>query len=295
MSAAEAPGHSRVGLAAPSAGAGQTIEGHLRTLAPRVLSELEAVLARHDTLQVGTKRGAYDLVTDADRSIEAWLFEETSRAFPKDGFLGEEAGRRLGSAAGTDWIVDPIDGTVNFVNGLPWACCSIGVTVCGVPAGGLIVDPFRREIYLTAPTLTRSELDGMPIAVRPGAEIAGRLVLLEVPSGTGLSQLRSVEEHVRVGEGATRTMGSGALALAAVAAGRAQAVVHLSPSVWDVAAGVALVVGAGGVVLGREGLYVLGEPGPLVAGNRQVCERLQPLLETWDGSDSPDEAPWREP
>jgi myo-inositol-1(or 4)-monophosphatase len=262
----------------PQATASNLIDDHLRHLAPLVASRLQEVLLQREQIEVSTKSAAYDLVTDADRSIEAWLWEETHRAFPNDGFLGEEHGWQIGPTGATDWVIDPIDGTVNFVSGLPWACCSVGALVAGAAEGGLIVDPFRADTYLTASSLGRSELNGAAVEVAPGGDLAGRVVLLEVPSGTMPSALSPVEEFVQHRDGAVRFMGSGALALAMVASGRTLAVVHLQPSIWDIAAGVALVEHAGGIVLGGDGPYVPGQPGPLVAGNPAICERLQPLL-----------------
>lgn len=255
-----------------------SIDAHIRYLAPRVLSKLGEALARREQLEVSTKSAAYDLVTSEDRAIEAWLWEETHRALPDHGFLGEEHGWRLGPTNATDWVIDPIDGTVNFVSGLPLACCSIGALVEGVPEGGLIVDPFRCDTYLTVSATCTSELNGTPVEVTLGDDFAGKVILLEVPSGTMTSALSPVEEFVHRSDGAVRSLGSGALALAMVAAGRALAVVHLQPNIWDIAAGMALVRHAGGAIFGAEGAYIPDQPGPLVAGNSAVCERLQPLL-----------------
>jgi myo-inositol-1(or 4)-monophosphatase len=245
------------------------------------MQRLESILAAGlDRLQVSTKEGAFDLVTDADRSTEAWLWERVHAAFPEDGFLGEEYGWRLGPTAGRDWVVDPIDGTANFLSGIPWACSSIAVLSSGSACSGLIVDPFRREVYLTVSASHGSELDGKRVRVAPGEDLAGKVVLLEVPSGKPLAALAPVDQLVVSAGGTARAMGSGALAMALVAAGRAQAIVHAGPKIWDVAAGVALVENAGGVVLGGDGPYVLGGDGPLVAGNASVCRVLQGALHT---------------
>jgi len=251
---------------------------HLRRLAPLVSAKLMEVIERRTRLDVSTKGAAYDLVTDADCSMEEWLWDETRRAFPADGFLGEERGWRAGPTGGTDWVVDPIDGTVNLVNGVGWACCSIGALFEGAPAAGLIVDPYRNEIFLTSSPDGGTELNGAPVTVAAGPALAGRLVILEVPSGTSTAALAAIAEVVLAKDGAVRSMGSGALALATVAAGRALAAVHLDPCIWDIAAGVALVEHAGGIVLAGDGPYVAGRPGPLVAGNREVCAQLQAPL-----------------
>lgn len=254
------------------------LEELLRFLAGGAMIRMRAALALgRDALEVATKSSPSDLVTVADRSIEAWLWNEIHDAFPADGFLGEEQGWRE-SAGGRRWIVDPVDGTINFATGLPWACSSIGVVEDGRAIAGAIGDPYRQELYLTVPGSGGSELDGALVSVIPGASLAGRVVLLEVQTGSSSSALSSVESFVRSRGGTTRMMGSGALAMALVASGRAHAVVHAGPSIWDVAAGVALVENAGGCVLGATGPYVLGHDGPLVAANAEVAEMLRAAL-----------------
>jgi myo-inositol-1(or 4)-monophosphatase len=252
----------------------------LRELAAGLMERLGATLAAGlDSLLVATKAGVYDPVSDADRAIEDWLWERVHRAFPDDGFFGEEQGWRHGPTSRSDWVVDPIDGTVNFITGLPWACSSVAVLDSGSASAGLIVDPFHEDVYLTVSRDGRSELNDSPVRVAPGADVAGRVVLLEVPSGVSMTTLGAVAQHVVDAGGTARSMGSGALSLALVAAGRAHAVVHADPSIWDIAAGVALVQNADGVAVGRDGPYVLGTKGPLIAGNAEVCAVLQEVLD----------------
>lgn len=254
------------------------LEGQLRGLAPMLLDALHETLERRDELVIVTKRSAHDLVSDADRTIEALLFDAIRAAFPDDGFLGEEGGWRHGPTAVRDWIVDPIDGTMNFVHGLPWACSAVGVVERGGASAGIVVDPYRDEVYLTVSSAAGSERNGRALAVAPGGELAGGIVLLEVPSGVSPNVLAPLADAVVEAGGSPRTMGSGALAMALVAAGAVQGLVHAGPSVWDVAAGVALVEHAGGSCLGREGLYDLAEPSPLVAGSPETASRLQQVL-----------------
>lgn len=253
------------------------LEAELRRLAVPLRRRLGEVLASRERLTVAAKTAAYDLVTDADRSIEDWLFTEVHKAFPDDGFLGEEGGWRIGPTGAQDWVVDPIDGTVNLVSGVPWACCAIAVVRHGRPVAGLVLDPFRGDLYFTGPN-GGSELNGTPTRVAPGADLAGKVVLLEVPSGWPIETLAPIASTVLERGGSTRSMGSGALATALVAAGRAQAVVHAGPAVWDIAAGVALVRHAGGAVVGNDGDYRCGAPGPLVAGSAACCDLLAHVL-----------------
>lgn len=251
------------------------LDGWLRAVAAEVLVRMDAVVEGRDGLGVEAKLGPQDLVTTADRAMEAWLFEAISADFPDDGFLGEEGGWRRGPTGRRDWIVDPIDGTANFVSGLPWSCCSIALVEGGDPVTGLVVESSRRDVFLTAGRRAPSVLNDLPVAVASDAALAGKVVLLEIPAGAPPSVLDAVERAVRHEGGSVRVLGAAALALAAVAAGRAHAAVLAAPSPWDIAAGVALVRHAGGVVLDLEGPYDLARGGPVIAGNESVSDRLQ--------------------
>lgn len=267
----------------PSVGTGRVPSSEelgvsLEILGTEILRKLETMIdTKVGQLDYATKNGPSDIVTEADRLIESWLWEWVHNTYPDDGFLGEEHGWRFGPTGGRDWVVDPIDGTANFACGIPWACCSVGVLIGGAAEAGIIVDPFRREIYRTTGEKV-SLLNGKAVRVSEGASLAGRVVLAEVPTGMPLTELGSVTRAVVEGGGSARAMGSGALAMALVAAGRAHAVVHAGPSVWDVAAGVALVKHAGGIVIGPAGAYVPSVGGPLIAGNAEVCEVLRGVL-----------------
>ncbi|MDA8034259.1 MAG: inositol monophosphatase [Actinomycetota bacterium] len=264
---------SAAALGAP-AGAGE-LGSWLHAVAAEVLVRLEAAVEGRDGLGVEAKLGPQDLVTTADRAMEAWLFEAVSASYPDDGFLGEEGGWRRGPTGRRDWVVDPIDGTANFVSGLPWSCCSIGLVEGGEPVAGLVVESSRHDVFLTSGRRSPSALNDLPVTVAQDPALAGKVVLLEIPAGAPPSVLDAVERAVRHDGGSVRVLGAAALALAAVAAGRAHAAVLAAPSPWDIAAGVALVRHAGGVVLDLGGPYDLSRGGPVIAGNEQVAHRLQ--------------------
>lgn len=252
-----------------------TLVDDLRRLGDELCRALTEAFTTRAALEVRTKSTAHDLVSDADRRIEAQVRELLSALRPGDGFLGEESGGD-DVRHGRRWVVDPIDGTMNFVHGMPWACSSVGLLEDGVATAGIVVAPFSDDLYLCAGA--GSERNGEAIAVAPGGDLGGAMVLLEVPSGTSPSVLAPVADMVIAAGGSPRTMGSGALAMALVAAGVVHGVVHAGPSVWDVAAGVALVTQAGGVVRAASGPYVLGEAGPLVAASAPAAERLVEAL-----------------
>ncbi len=248
----------------------------LQALGDELNEALTAAFARRAELAVTQKSSAHDLVSDADRQIEARVRAFVATRHPDDAFLGEESGGHPDPLAERCWVVDPIDGTMNFVHGMPWACSSVGVLAHGVALAGIVVAPFSGDLYLCAGAgATRG---GERLSVAPGADLAGAMVLLEVPSGTSPSVLAPVADAVIEAGGSPRTMGSGALALALVAAGVVHGVVHAGPSIWDVAAGVALVEQAGGTVRSVVGPYVLGRPGPLIAASAPAAEVLAAAL-----------------
>ena len=254
------------------------LDQHLHSLGALMLDALHARSTQLEKLEVAVKSSAHDLVSDADRAIERLIFDVTRTAFPEDGFLGEEGGWTNRSMDGRNWVVDPVDGTMNFVHGFPFACSSVGVIKSGRAIAGLVVDPYRDDVYLSCQGASGSEKNGAPISVAPGGDLSGQIVLVEVPSGVSPSVLAPVLDAVIAAGGSPRTIGSGALALALVASGVVHGVVHAGPSIWDVAGGVALVELAGGSVVSRHGPYVFGEPGPLVAANPEAADRLQEAL-----------------
>lgn len=190
------------------------------------------------------RKGIQDLVSEADRRCETVIVEALSGAFPEDGFVGEEgASRNLEAEA--IWVIDPIDGTHNFLTGIPFWCVSIGLVSAGRPILGLIYDPLRDELFSAAEG-SGAFLDGLPMRVTGETDLTRARVCV------GFSYRRPIAAHVRALEALLDArceylrLGSGALALAYVAAGRFEAYWELHHNPWDAAAGLALVKEAGG-------------------------------------------------
>ena len=190
------------------------------------------------------RKGAQDLVSEADRACEDLIVAGLARAFPQDGFLGEEGGSRNPGAAAI-WVIDPIDGTHNFLTGIPFWCVSVGLVVRGIAVLGLIYDPSADELF-SAASGKGAFLNGAPIRV------SGETDITRARIGVGFSFRRTVGEHVRVVESLLSggceylRLGSGALGLAYTAAGRFDGYWERHINAWDVAAGLALVREAGG-------------------------------------------------
>lgn len=220
----------------------------LRDLA-RTIAHEGAALARE--MRVGgidvadTKTSAVDVVTEADRAVETLVRERITAARPDDAILGEE-GDDLPGSSGVRWVVDPIDGTVNYLYGLPDCAVSIAAEVDGeVVAGAVVAIPTGTE-YAAARGLGASR-DGAPIGVRPTPPLAERLVL------TGFGYQRVVREHQAACVARLlpevrdiRRMGSCSLDLCHVAEGSADAYVEAGPQPWDWSAGGLVLREAGG-------------------------------------------------
>ncbi|WP_165989715.1 inositol monophosphatase family protein [Streptomyces sp. YIM 98790] len=195
---------------------------------------------------VRTKPGRrFDQVSAADTAIEDFLTGALLAAVPGSAVVGEERGIRPGTS-GVTWYVDPVDGTGNYVRGVPLVCVSVGVAVHGRVVAGCVVDVFRDECFTGG--------EGLPLRVGPaepgprrGAGAAGvPLVLTDVPlpGRVGRAAMDFLGELLERAE--VRRLYCTALSLAWVAAGRADAACNLGIHPWDTAAGAALVRAAGG-------------------------------------------------
>jgi myo-inositol-1(or 4)-monophosphatase len=184
-------------------------------------------------------KSAKDVVTEADHLSEALILDAIRARYPADAILAEETGEHRAiageaptSGRGRVWIVDPLDGTVNYANGLPVFCVSIGLVVDGVPAVGVILDPTRAESY--AATLDGPAfLNGRPVRASEKERLSDYVISMSLHGRTATSRARNVHKAIRI----SRDMGSAALALAYVANGRFDAFIQQGGlSAWDVAA-----------------------------------------------------------
>jgi myo-inositol-1(or 4)-monophosphatase len=226
-------------------------------------------------LQVSSKR-ANDFVTEVDRGAEAAIVEVIRKAYPAHAILAEESGASEG-ADEFRWIIDPLDGTTNFIHGFPQYCVSIGVEHKGALEHAVVYDPVRDELF-TATKGRGAYLNDRRIRVSKCVKLGDALV------GTGfpfkelsrvdlyLRQLRAMMEK----SSGVRRAGAAALDLAYVACGRLDAFWELGLSPWDMAAGTLLIQEAGGLVGDLD-----GEQGFMASGD--VCastpKLFPPLLE----------------
>ena len=231
-------------------------------------------------LQVSLK-GPGNFVTAADRKAEEILREELAKARPGYGFLGEEGGRTEGSDSTHLWIVDPLDGTTNFLHGIPQFAISIALEREGVIIAGLIYNPANDELFL-AERGKGTFLNDTRLRVAGRRRLADSVITCGLPHiGRGdleLSrrELTAVQEHVA----GLRRFGSAALDLAWVAAGRFDGYWEHNLSPWDMAAGILLVREAGGFVTDLDGSDAMFAKGDIIAGNETIHRELLSLLQS---------------
>jgi myo-inositol-1(or 4)-monophosphatase len=232
-----------------------------------------------ENLQVSVK-GPANFVSAADHRAEEILFNELSKARPGYGFLMEESGAVSGSDTSHRWIIDPLDGTTNFLHGVPHFAISIGLEREGELVAGLVYNPITDEMF------TAEKGRGAFINDRKRLRVAGRKALADALITAGVPHrgrpnhprfLREAEVMMKEVAGLRRT-GSSALDLAFVAAGRFDGYWEYALGAWDMAAGVVLIREAGGAAtdMGGADRFVTG--GDIVAGNKTIHELLRTTL-----------------
>lgn len=235
-------------------------------------------LNRLESLEVSSK-GRNDFVTDVDREAEGEIINTIRRTHPDHGFLAEESGATSGRSDEFVWIIDPLDGTTNFLHGFPQFCVSIAVQYRGRIEHAVIYDPMRQELF-TASRGGGAQLDDKRIRVSKSRGLEGALIGTGFPYRANTRWLDAYLEMfkaVALNTAGMRRPGSAALDLAWVAAGRTDAFFELGLSPWDTAAGSLLITEAGGRISTLSGAeYQLG--GDILAGSPKTFEGLLALL-----------------
>ena len=229
-------------------------------------------------LQVATK-GPDDFVSKADLRAEKIIFEELSHARPNYCFLLEEGGIVEGSDKTHRWIIDPLDGTTNFLHGIPHFAISIALERDGELVAGLVYNPVMDELF-TAEKGVGAYLNDRRIRVGGRDRLEDAVVVTGIPhrgkSGKEvfIQEMRQVTRSV-VG---IRRTGSAAVDLSWVAAGRFDGYWERGIQAWDMAAGIVLVREAGGRVSDAQGGDDMLTTGSIVAGNTAICTELQKTI-----------------
>ena len=229
-------------------GAGTLVE--MRLLAAQAVAREAGAVARRRFLDrsftVGFK-GRQDYLTEVDGETEAFIAQRLLQIFPGDGFIGEEGKARPPGEGGAAWVVDPIDGTANFARGVPHFCVSIASAAAGKVEVGVIYDPIRDELF-AARRDGGARLNGAPIRASGASSLANSAVEVGWNLRAGPDQYVALLRRVASAGASPSRTGSGALAIAYVAAGRLDGFVEHHIHAWDCLAGIVLVTEAGGYV-----------------------------------------------
>lgn len=233
-----------------------------------------------ERLQVSAKQ-PNDFVTEVDQAAEAAIIEVIHEAYPDHGILAEESGLAAGTGdSEIQWIIDPLDGTTNFIHGFPQYAVSIGITEKGIVQHAVVYDPSRNELF-TASKGSGAFLNERRIRVSKRARLNESLI------GTGfpfkkmehmdayLGMFRDLSEKTA----GLRRPGSAALDLAYVACGRTDGFFEIGLMPWDMAAGVLLVSEAGGLVSDFSGESDYLKTGNLVAGSPKIFGQILPIVQ----------------
>jgi myo-inositol-1(or 4)-monophosphatase len=230
-----------------------------------------------DKLTVRSKR-QNDFVSEVDHAAEDAIISTLRDAYPSHGFLAEESGEK-DSKADYVWVIDPLDGTTNFLHGFPQYCVSIGLMHKGAPAHAVVYDPNRNELF-TASKGGGAYLNDRRIRVSRTDKLQDALV----STGFPFKELGQLDDYLRMFRNLTRVCsgirrpGAAALDLAWVAAGRTDAFWEMGLSAWDMAAGTLLVREAGGLVGDLDGENRHLETGRIVATNAKLFSAMLQAL-----------------
>ena len=231
-----------------------------------------------EKLQVSLK-GPANFVSAADHRAEETVRAERARARPGYGFLGEEGGRQEGSDKTHCWIVDPLDGTTNFLHGIPQFAISIALEREGTIVAGVVYNPANEELFV-AERGKGAFLNDQRLRVAARRRLAEAVIACGLPHlGRGdLAQFRKEFAVVQEKVAGLRRFGAAALDLAWVAAGRLDAFCERNLSPWDIAAGLLMVREAGGFVSDLDGSDEMFRKSEILAGNETMQRELLALI-----------------
>uniref|UniRef100_A0A1B6KSK4 Inositol-1-monophosphatase n=2 Tax=Graphocephala atropunctata TaxID=36148 RepID=A0A1B6KSK4_9HEMI len=236
---------------------------------------------------VEIKFSAVDFVTETDREIEEKFKREISAKFPDHKFIGEEAtgdGEKVQLTDSPTWIIDPIDGTMNFVHGYPYVCISVALLVNKETQIGIVYNPVMNQLF-TARKGQGSFYNGKPMRVSAVKELSEAVISTEVGLSRNEEKLRVIADNIKtfipLAQG-IRAVGACAMNMALVALGGADAFYEFGPHAWDMAAGDLLIREAGGVVIDPSGGALdLMSRRVVAASTRELADQIVSKLQQY--------------
>ena len=224
-------------MAVTTSGAGSRYPTELAFAAEQARLAGKLLVASYERVVRVDRKSKRDVVTEVDYASELLVMEAIRDRYPNDAILAEESGHHErhapeGSPSGRTWVIDPLDGTVNYANGIPYFCVSIGLVDGEGPAVGVVLDPLRDDCF-AATSDGKATLNGEPIDSSDKEALGDFVVSLAIIGRGGIGRERRIGREIRI----PRRMGSAALSLAYVGSGRFDAFVQNGGlSLWDVAA-----------------------------------------------------------
>ena len=242
---------------------------------------LEKATQHRDMIKIEEK-AKNDYVTEIDRAVEKEILYHLRKAYPDHNFQGEESGLTPGKDSDYQWLIDPIDGTTNFIHGIPHFAISVACLFKGKLEHGVVLDPIKREEF-TASRGKGAAVNGRRIRVSDKKGLAGALIATGIPFNDNTMPhiqpyLQSMEEVLEQQSAGIRRMGAASLDLAYVAAGRYDGFWEMKLQPWDVAAGILLVKEAGGLVSDFQGGNSTMRSGNIVCGPSKVFKPLTSIV-----------------
>ena len=234
---------------------------------------------RNQQLKIDYK-GTIDLVTEVDRRSEAFLIGEIRQKFPQDAIVAEESGSHAGRSC-CCWYIDPLDGTVNYAHGVPFYCVSVAYAENGVVCLGAVYDPVHDELF-SAEAGGGVTLNGAPLRVSQAQELDRSLLVTGFPYDIRVTERNNLGHYARfaVRSQGVRRLGSAALDLCYVAAGRMDGFWELFLNPWDLAAGALIASQAGALVTTITGSAdLLQTPCSILAANPAVHSQMLKVLQ----------------
>ncbi|MBD3765355.1 MAG: inositol monophosphatase [Rhodobacterales bacterium] len=245
------------------------------TLAQEAGALALAHFTHRDALEVETKANPQDVVSRADREVEDMIRARLAQAFPGDAILGEEGGGAAGD--GFTWVIDPIDGTMPFLSGLPHWCVAIAVTDGRATVSAVTHAPVMAETY-DAVLGGGARLNGVALHVDPAQGLAGRMTAIGGSHRAELAHIGAVIAALLQAGGMFYRNGSGALMLAQVAAGRLAGYYEPHMNAWDCLGGMLMVAEAGGGVAPFDLAQMLSVGAPVLAAAPAALGPLQQVV-----------------